>query len=175
MEGLTLLQSDGQQAAEETGEGSVEKAPQARNFSSCSWITRSPTLRQLGLSHYSKASVRKCADELSWANDLIDNSASSINIPRSIDRFGLELNHYKGITHHNVHALSLLTLAYEGLRLPGEFFHACTFPTVMKNASATINGSRGSTFVGFDGIVCGIIGTLHFKKSITQHLFPYEE
>ena len=29
MEGLTLLQSDGQQAAEETGEGSVEKAPQA--------------------------------------------------------------------------------------------------------------------------------------------------
>ena len=37
------------------------KKPLARNFFLCSWIRRSPSLPQPGLSHYSKASVRKCA------------------------------------------------------------------------------------------------------------------
>ena len=41
------------------------KEPQARNFSLCLWIIRSPPLLQPGLSRYTKVLARKCAHESS--------------------------------------------------------------------------------------------------------------
>ena len=52
------------------------KKPQIRNFS-CSWIIRPPTLLpQPGLSCYSEASARKCADESFRAINSINGSVS---------------------------------------------------------------------------------------------------
>ena len=124
------------------------KVPQAQKFSLCLWNITPHQLLQPDPSRYSEALGRKCADESFRTIDSIEDSASSVDILHSFDRFATERDHQKGEDPSNhkldiefivqllVHVRSIAfgrhdacrchsSLAYKGLRMvnPNQISH----------------------------------------------------
>ena len=97
----------------------------ARNFYSCSWIVRSPTIPQPGLSRYSEASANVPT------NRSTTRSASSVDIPCPVDRFDPKLDRQKGEDLRRPQA---------GYRVHSSVTSACEIEKSSNSAAMTFSG-----------------------------------